>query len=136
MWQLFVAPLLAALVAQLVKVFSYGRPRWTELWSSGGMPSMHASLAAALATVVYLAEGASTAFAVACAVLLLAAIDARRLRREVGQQAAVINRLIEQLPDDREYSYPILGARLGHTGAELLGGVGLGVAVALLLWLA
>lgn len=136
MWQLIVAPLASAALAQLAKVLRTGAPRWAELWSSGGMPSMHAALASSLAVTVWLYEGLSPAFAVAAAVAVLFAIDARNLRREVGRQAQVLNRLIEQQPDDREYSYPILPVRTGHTLGEIMGGVALGVAVALLLWVA
>jgi acid phosphatase family membrane protein YuiD len=98
------------------------------------MPSMHAAFTVSLCTVLILGEGIGPASAVAMVFTLLTLNDALMLRRQVGDHAKVLNRLVETLPDDAEYSYPILAVRVGHTFAEIVAGGALGAALALLLW--
>jgi len=138
MWRYLIIPLVAAGVAQLIKMALAGsRPgvtTWQQLWSYGGMPSMHAAFTVSLCTVLYLSEGISTVFVVAVVFTLLTLNDALMLRRQVGDHATVLNRIIEQLPDEKEYNYPILTVRVGHTFSEIIAGGVLGAVLALLLW--
>lgn len=137
MWQYVVIPLVAAAAAQLIKIAlaaSRGSAGWRQVWAYGGMPSMHAAFTVSLCTVLLLGEGVGPAAAVALVFTLLTLNDAVMLRRQVGDHAEVLNRLVQTLPDDAEYSYPILAVRVGHTLTEILAGGVLGVALALLLW--
>ncbi len=139
MWQYIVIPLVAASVAQLLKIAlaaSRGSAGWRQVWAYGGMPSMHAAFTVSLCTVLFLGEGVGPAAAVASVFTLLTLNDALMLRRQVGDHARVLNRLVETLPDDVEYDFPILAVRVGHTFAEILAGGALGVALAMLLWVA
>ena len=140
MWQYIVIPLVAAAVAQLVKivlgVIRGNADGWRQVWSYGGMPSMHAAFTVSLCTVLYLSEGISTVFVVAVVFTLLTLNDALMLRRQVGDHARVIDQLVEQLPDNTEYKYPILTVRIGHTFPEIIIGAVLGAVLALLLWAA
>lgn len=98
------------------------------------MPSMHASFTVSLCVAIFLAEGPSSSFAVAAVVAALAIIDALALRRTVGEHGRVLNQLVDQLPPESEYSFPILGVHVGHTVAEIVAGAALGASIALLLW--
>jgi acid phosphatase family membrane protein YuiD len=55
------------------------------------------------------------------------------LRQEVGKQAAVINQLIVDLPDQLEDKYPRLETRIGHTYPQLIVGFVLGMIIAVIL---
>ncbi len=139
MWQYVVIPLVAASAAQLIKIAlaaGHGSAGWRQVWAYGGMPSMHAALTVSLCTVLILGEGVGPASAIALVFTLLTLNDALMLRRQVGDHARVLNRLVETLPDDAEYSYPILAVRVGHTFPEIIAGAALGVALALLVWAA
>jgi acid phosphatase family membrane protein YuiD len=54
-------------------------------------------------------------------------LDASSLRRQVGRQAAVINRIASTMPQEE---LPLLRERMGHTGLEIVAGVLTGIAVA------
>ena len=140
MWQYIVIPLVAAAVAQLVKivlgVIRGNADGWRQVWSYGGMPSIHAAFTVSLCTVLLLGQGIGPALAVAVVFTLLMLNDALMLRRQVGDHARVIDQLVEQLPDNTEYKYPILTVRIGHTFPEIIIGAVLGAVLALLLWAA
>ena len=90
----------------------------------GGMPSNHTSIVTSAAVLVGLREGLDhPAVAVAVALVMIVVIDARSLRIKVGQHAAAIN----QLRADGE---PPLRERMGHSRAEIAGGVVTGSIVA------
>ena len=124
-------PLLAWLVAGSLKFvinsWKSGRPAF-GLIGYGGMPSNHSAIVCSTAALIALREGiAHPAFGVALTLAAVVMLDANSLRRQVGRQAAAINRLS---PGDA--SVPPLRERMGHTVPEILGGilVGVGVAVA------
>jgi len=100
---------------------------------SGGMPSSHSALVAAMATSVFINEGYnSTMFAVAFLFAFVVIYDAAGVRYAVGQQAKIINQLIVNW-DSKD---PTLFDRkvkefLGHTKLEVIVGVLLGIAIAL-----
>jgi len=59
--------------------------------------------------------------------------DAAGLRRAAGRQAAILNRLVEDLVHMRGVQEPMLRELLGHTPVEVLVGAVIGVGVGLLL---
>jgi acid phosphatase family membrane protein YuiD len=139
------ASLLSMALAQFLKPFldlAFRRPwRWRRAFDTGGMPSSHTSLVTTLTMGVGLVEGTDTStFAVALVFSLYFVFEATGLRQEVGQQARVLNEMFDELlahhtfrPDERR-----LRELVGHTWAEVLGGVVVGVGVFFLLrgWIA
>lgn len=119
-------------IAQLIKVLieaARGQFSWENLNNYGGMPSSHAALVTSLVFVLVYQKGGFDAGAVAVAVILLIIVlrDAVGFRRQLGVHAKMINKLIKDLPRAKEYKYPVLHERLGHTPTEVLAGVVVGV---------
>ncbi len=129
------APLLAWTLAQLTKVaLAIIRLRTVQLrlfTATGGMPSSHSALVAALTTAVGLREGiASPLFAVALVFSLVVFYDATGVRRAAGEQAEVLNQILQDLYAGREFRPERLRELLGHTPVEVVVGVALGITVA------
>ena len=83
---------------------------------SGGMPSSHSTFVTALATAVAYVEGVSSvAFGISVIFALVIMYDAAGIRQSVGNQAAVLNRIIRELGDLRHRT------ELGHDLRELVG---------------
>ncbi|KAB7666475.1 divergent PAP2 family protein [Bacillus sp. B1-b2] len=94
------ASLAAILFAQFVKVpitfFVTKKIDWSLLTSNGGMPSSHSAAVTALSTGVALETGFdSPIFAVAAIFAIITMFDAAGVRWQAGEQAVVLNRLVE-----------------------------------------
>ncbi|MFW6381102.1 MAG: divergent PAP2 family protein [Bacillota bacterium] len=130
--------LFSLFLAQFIKVFTTIPPDLTRLIGSGGMPSSHSAFVAALTTQIGLKYGFdSDLFAIVLVFSLIILYDAGGVRRAVGEQANVLNRLIQhldikQLGLDRELLKQELKELIGHTPFEVIAGTLLGIAVALL----
>ena len=107
----------------------------TRFMGPGGMPSSHSSLVTALAVSVGKSVGFdSVAFAVTCALALIVMYDASGIRRAAGQQAQMINAIVEAWDEKDPLMKEIkLKELLGHTPLEVLAGGVLGVMVAFML---
>lgn len=123
-----VAWLIAGSAKFAINTVRAGKPAF-GLIGYGGMPSNHTAIVVSAAVLIGLREGVEhPALAVAVALVMIVIIDARSLRIKVGHHAAAINRL---QPDD--HADPPLRERMGHTRAEIAGGVVTGVLVAVLI---
>lgn len=101
------------------------------LLSSGGMPSSHSSLVCACAVSIGRIEGfGSSLFALAVALALVVMYDACNVRRAAGEQAKVLNYIMEYWDS---ISPAMVGEELkellGHTPLQVLMGMLLGIAV-------
>ena len=106
-----------------------------RLFGSGGMPSSHSAFVSALATGIGIEEGfGSSLFAVAAVFALVVMYDATSVRQAAGRQAYVLNDLIVRLSHvfDEGFKPETLKTLLGHTFPQVVAGLGLGVAAALL----
>ena len=98
----------------------------------GGMPSSHTSMVMGLTTAVGRLDGLRSAtFAIAIIFSFVVMYDATGVRRAAGRQAAVLNRLVEDLMSQRGIQEARLRELLGHTPVEVLVGAALGIAVGL-----
>ncbi len=100
---------------------------------SGGMPSSHSAFVSALATSVALIQGlGSVAFGISAIFALVVIYDAAGVRRSVGQQSVVLNRIIRELRLRRPITE--LGRDLrefiGHTQFQIIIGTLLGIVIA------
>jgi acid phosphatase family membrane protein YuiD len=99
---------------------------------SGGMPSSHTSLVAAMTTTVARHEGiGSSLFAVSLIFSLIVMYDAAGVRRAAGKQAILLNKLIQDLYHHK-YSGDLLKELLGHSPKEVFAGALLGIAIGFL----
>ncbi len=136
-YKLILVPFIALFLAQLIKVTidSFkGQFSWRNFNNYGGMPSSHSAMVAALATVMAKEFGLTSGyFALAFAYAFLTIRDAVGLRYQLGFHSKIINRLIKDLPDDKENKYPYLQERLGHTYWQALAGIIMGIIIALII---
>lgn len=101
------------------------------LLSSGGMPSSHSSLVCACATAIGRLEGfGSSLFALAVVLALVVMYDACNVRRAAGEQAKILNYIVEHW---EKISPAMVGEELkellGHTPLQVLMGALLGMAI-------
>lgn len=130
-------PVLAWFIAQLIKVMTKMiRDRkfdFTLFVSSGGMPSSHSSFTVSLAVVLGKNFGwDSGLFGLAVAFALIVMYDAAGVRRAVGKQAKVLNKLIHSHMDRLQLEKK-LKELVGHTPLEVFMGALLGIVTGLLL---
>ena len=134
---LFVAPALGWLAAQVLKVIIYrllnGTFRADRVFGSGGMPSSHSSTVCALATAAGMTYGAAgPVFPLTLFFAFIVMYDAVGVRRETGEQAKVLNEMMEQLGKmdevftDREK----LKEFVGHSPLQVAVGAVLGIVIA------
>jgi len=92
----------------------------------GGLPSNHSAIVSSMVALIALKEGIGhPAFGVAITLAFIVMLDANSLRRQVGEQAMVINRLAAESMGNRP-----LRERMGHSALEIAAGVVVGISVA------
>jgi acid phosphatase family membrane protein YuiD len=132
------ATLLAGGIAQLVKltlaIRRVGTVDRRAFLNLPGMPSTWAAMCGALCTLMLRREGlASDVVAVTVAFSCLVLYDALKLRRSAGRQARLLNAIARDLEQHRkEDAGRHLRELLGETPAQVLAGLGLGIAVGVL----
>lgn len=126
MYLVVILPLVAALLAQLAKMFLHSnrlKLDWKNLTAYSGMPSGHSSMVISLATIVGLTEGFFSPLFGVCLVLAVLIIrDALGIRRYLGQHGKMLNDLIKDLGNDDvlDHGYPHLIEKIGHTPAQIV----------------
>lgn len=133
--------LLAWLLAQLIKVpldyLHNKRWNWGLFFSAGGMPSSHSATMVAVTLSTGLFHGFDNPiFAVGVAITTVVVYDAANVRRQAGIQAQKINVLVNELLSGHPVSEQALREVLGHTPLEVIGGILLGLVIAISVWLA
>ena len=136
-WRAYLAVAIAWVTAQAIKVLRnvLEKRRFNVRWiiDTGGMPSSHSSGTAAVATVVGLYTGFdSVIFLFAFVFALITMFDAASVRRSVGKQAVIMNRMIDEIYAQGKLSEQHLKEFLGHTPIEVLAGAVLGVTLSFL----
>lgn len=124
-------------IAQTIKVIHTfimkKRFDFTRFVGSGGMPSSHASFVTGLTTAVGLTHGwDSTYFAISLCVSLVIMYDAAGVRRAVGKQAIILNKMLEDMQHKKKkiVTEQRLKELIGHTPIEVFAGAILGIIVA------
>jgi len=135
--QMLFAALTAWVIAQALKVpIEYIKTRefnWSLLFSTGGMPSSHSSLVSAAALSIGLNNGfGSAAFTLSIVLAMVIIYDASGIRRQAGLHAEKINALVNEFLQGQPISEVQLREVLGHTHRQVIAGIFLGVAIALL----
>ncbi|MBE7015995.1 MAG: divergent PAP2 family protein [Ruminococcaceae bacterium] len=125
-------------IAQFIKVVTVliksKRIDFRRFIGSGGMPSSHSSFVTSLTTSVAITEGfSSTAFAISVVLALVVMYDAAGVRRAAGQQAKILNKIVEEWEHaDFAKTDKRLKELLGHTPFEVFAGAILGIAIAII----
>lgn len=101
---------------------------WLVLFRTGGMPSSHSALVTSLATVSGMQVGfGSGQFAVAAVLALIVMYDARGVRKESGQHARILNRILREVFSGHAINEAELKELLGHTTIEVFVGALIGI---------
>lgn len=135
-----ICALTAWATAQAIKVpVEYLRSRrwqWAWLFTTGGMPSSHASLIVGATNAIGLYFGYdSPIFALGVAITMIVTYDAAGVRRQAGMHAERINTLFDELLQGHIWSDEELREVLGHTPLEVLGGIVWGLLITTVMWL-
>lgn len=122
---------LAQLAKGLIQLITEGRITLRQVLASGGMPSSHSALVTCCAmTVGFLYGFDSGMFAVAAVQAVVVMYDACNVRRQSGEQAKVINLILQNW---EEMTPELLGLQvkvlLGHTPLQVFFGAMLGLSV-------
>lgn len=132
--------LTASLIAQILKLgIGLAKDHKVDLRvlvTTGGMPSAHSALVAALATGVGQSMGwNSVEFAIALVFAFIVMYDAAGVRQAAGKQARILNQIIDEFfqKEGSEFNEDRLKELLGHTPVQVLVGSALGIAIS---WLA
>ncbi|HRQ23990.1 MAG TPA: divergent PAP2 family protein [Anaerolineales bacterium] len=130
----------AWLLAQVLKIpTEYLRSRrwmWAMFFAAGGMPSSHTALMVGGTLAVGLYHGFDNPlFAIAVGATMIIAHDAAGVRRQAGKHAERINLLVGELLHGHTLKEEELKEVIGHTPLEVIGGIILGLLVAIVQWL-
>ena len=101
---------------------------------AGGMPSTHSALSVSVAVTIGLKEGwDSSLFALAIVIAFIIMADAAGVRRETGEQAIVLNKIILEFFEERKIRDKHLKELVGHTPFEVIVGAFIGMITAWIL---
>ena len=134
----FVTAIICWFAAQVIKVITVlvvdRRIDFGRFVGSGGMPSSHSAFVTGLATSVGLSSGfASEVFSIAAVLALVVMYDAAGVRRAAGEQAKILNQLVEEWGKQNYKNTEVrLKELLGHTPLQVAAGAILGIAIAML----
>lgn len=136
--EILITAILSWFIAQFIKLvlvlITDRKLDFTRLTGSGGMPSSHSSFTVSLAAATGFEAGFdSVVFALALAFSLVVMYDASGIRRSAGQQAVILNQIVEKLGKEGfSQTSKKLKELLGHTPLEVFAGAILGIVVAII----
>jgi len=132
--RVLIAGLVAWFIAQAAKVaidlIRTHRVNLRHLASAGGMPSAHSALVTSLATAIGRQLGlGSPIFALAAVFAAVVMYDAAGVRQAASVQARILNRMLDELFTQHQFSDRRLRELIGHTPIEVFVGAMLGIVV-------
>lgn len=132
---IFQSAFYAWLIAQVLKVFTFYLTQKEfdlfRLIGSGGMPSSHSALVMGLSTSIGLKHGWNSSIYILSLVFsLIVMYDASGVRRAVGKQAIILNRMIKNYYQKKNIENVKLKELVGHTPVEVFFGAALGIFIA------
>jgi acid phosphatase family membrane protein YuiD len=130
-----IAAVLAGIIAQALKVvielIRTRRLNLLRILDNGGMPSSHTALVTTLTFGAGVYAGVdSSLFSITLVFSLYFIFEAAGLRQEVGNQARVLNDLVDELKATHHIDRSRLKELVGHTWGEVFGGLVLGLLLA------
>ena len=137
--RIFVITISVWIIAQGIKMFIniLRGKKFSFRWflGTGGMPSSHAAGVAALATSCGLEYGfQSGMFALSAIFAMVTMFDAQGVRRSTGEQAEILNKVIDDMYWHKRVEMGRIRDFVGHTPVQVLVGSILGFALAILFY--
>jgi acid phosphatase family membrane protein YuiD len=131
----FLSVSLSVFIAQFIKLvyalFKEKKFIFSKLWDTGGMPSSHSALASSLVLSVYLIEGFSLLFLITLFLSLVIVRDAFGIRKDVGDQAKILNKIIIDLKLKHKINFKKLNELVGHSFLQSIFGLITGIIITL-----
>lgn len=134
-----VTALISSISAQLIKVILniiiLGKFDPERIWGAGGMPSAHSATVCAMVVATGRYCGTeSPLFAVALVLCIIVMYDAMGVRRETGEQAKILNRMLTEWIDQNSQMLTGLNQKklkemVGHTPIQVWTGAAFGMAI-------
>lgn len=135
-WSCFTAWFIASFLKMMIYWWRQGRMDFRIFVGTGGMPSSHSAFVACLATVIGLEAGWNTpVFMLALGFAIVTMNDAQGVRRAAGHQAAILNRIADDLYLKKPFRPERVKELLGHTPIQVFFGALIGVITGLLFYL-
>ena len=137
--RILMVTLMVWIVGQCIKIVTNllrGR-RFNFKWfiGTGGMPSSHAAGVAALATTCGIEYGFQSGFfALAAIFAMVTMFDAQGVRRSTGEQAEILNRVVDDMYCHKRVEMGRIREFVGHTPVQVLVGSLLGIGLAVLFY--
>jgi acid phosphatase family membrane protein YuiD len=129
-------------VAQVVKTIIHAiinkKIVWERMVGDGGMPSGHSATVTAMCVMSALFYGlGSFQFAVSGILAIIVCHDAMGVRQQAGKQAVLLNELIKSFEALTSNALPEVKLKefVGHTPIQVMAGILIGIADAVLLYL-
>jgi len=130
---LIIAQILKAILTLLKrKKFQAKELAFIMLWKTGGMPSSHSALVAALTSSIAIVEGFDSLFVLSLFLGLIVIRDALGVRRSAGLQSKALNALGKQVSERFNIHFTPVKEIHGHKWQEVAVGVVLGLFVSFL----
>ena len=109
----------------LYEFFKEGKWNFKRFMGAGGMPSSHSAVVVSLATLIGKYIGIdSPVFALSAVFAFITMYDAAGVRRAVGKQAHILNKVVKEYKDMTPGEY--LQEKTGHTPVQVAAGALIG----------
>ena len=109
----------------LYEFFKEGKWNLKRFMGAGGMPSSHSAVVVSLATLIGKYIGIdSPVFALSAVFAFITMYDAAGVRRAVGKQAHILNKVVKEYKDMTPGEY--LQEKTGHTPVQVAAGALIG----------
>lgn len=128
LWSGVASWLVAQTTKMIICLVQSRRLDFGYLVSTGGMPSAHSALACGVATAMGLTEGfASPSFTLSFFFAAVVMFDAQTVRAASGEQARLLNQIVDEMFKEHHLSEVKLKELLGHTRLEVFFGMLTGI---------
>lgn len=136
LWTCFAAWFIASFLKVMIYFGQQKRFDFRILVGTGGMPSSHSAFVGCLATVIGLEAGwDSPVFMLSLGFAVVTMNDAQGVRRASGQQASILNRIVDDMYHQKAFKPERLRELLGHTPIQVWTGALIGVTIGLLFYI-
>ena len=116
----------------LYEYFKEGKWNVKRFMGAGGMPSSHSAVVVSLATLIGKYIGIdSPVFALSAVFAFITMYDAAGVRRAVGEQAHILNKVVKEYKDMTPGEY--LQEKTGHTPVQVAAGALIGLVTGLII---
>lgn len=131
LWIAILSWFIAQVIKIIINLIKHRKFDFKLIISSGGMPSSHSSFVSAMTIAVGQKTGYdSILFAICTIMSLVVMYDAAGVRRAAGQQAAILNKIMDEIRTNTLNVEKRLKELLGHTPVEVAAGALLGIIIA------